>query len=255
LGAPFWICKTNGIVKSCVILGYSNRRREIRTMQKKALGVAISLTVSSPLHANDVSFYGGGSVLYTELENRYKKIPSALLPNDTGEFRGDDSAAALKLFGGARWGVGKGFYGLEFAYEGGQSESEIILFPMNLPSDKSILKDGASFSFSLMGGYEFLQNTYVTGRVGYISTEFDYETSSDSNPVYGSGGDTLSGVQLAIGVEHNFTDTFGMRIEYSVADYSGEIGPVAADGGTTGALAVFDDISRDAISIGIFTTF
>ena len=226
-------------------------------MQKKALATAISLAISSPLFANDVSFYAGGSLLDTKLENKYKQIPTILTPSDNGVFKSDDSATALKIFGGTRWGLGKGFYGLEAAYEDGQSEATVILAPTSLPIFPTAdFKDNNSYSLSFMGGYEIYQNTFLTGRVGYIRTKFDYKVyDSSSTTVVDSGDDTLSGVQIAVGVEYYFTDTFGMRVEYSEADYSDSIGPVNADGGTTGALAEFDDMSRDAISIGIFTNF
>ena len=226
-------------------------------MQKKALTTAISLAISSPLFANDVSFYAGGALLNTTLEVKYKQIPTAMLPNDDGVFESDDSATALKIFGGARWRLSKGFYGLEAAYEDGQSEATVILFPMSMPIfPQADFKDNDSFSLSFMGGYEFYQNTFLTVRVGYIRTNFDYKVyDTSSTTVVDSGDDTLSGIQIAVGVEYYFTDTFGMRVEYSEADYSDSIGPVNADGGFTGALAEFDDIARDAISIGIFTNF
>lgn len=224
-------------------------------MQKKALATAVSLAISPPLFAADLSFYAGGSLLNTKLENKYQQIPTPLLPNDNRVFESDDSATALKLFGGTRWRLSKGFYGLEVAYEDGQSESTAVLFPMTFPTGpKAELKDDSSFSLSFMGGYEFYQNTFLTGRVGYIRTKFDYKVYEFATTVSDSGNDTLSAVQFAVGVEHNFTDSFGMRVEYSKADYSDSIGPVKADG-STGALAVFDDISRDAISIGIFMNF
>ena len=219
-------------------------------MQKKALFVATSLAMGSPAHALDLTYYGGAALQQTTLEASLDFVPTTPSSGNSG----DDTAVGLRLFGGAITRAGPGFYGVEAAFEDGQAEETIKFstFPSPGPGQRGQIQDNRSLSLSFVGGGDLLENARLYGRIGYIQTQFDFRTLSVSGVEVDSKDKTFTDLQYAIGFDYFLSEQFAIRAELSRTDYDDDVGLV---GNVTGDLAEFDDISRDALSIGIFTTF
>ena len=219
-------------------------------MQKKALFVATSLAMGSPAYALDLTYYGGAALQQTTLEASLDFVPTTPSTGNSG----DDTATELRLFGGAITRAGSGFYGVEAALEDGKAEETIKFstFPSAGPGQRGQIQDGRSLSLSVIGGVDLLENARLYGRIGYIRTEFDFKTLSASSVEVDSKNKTFTDLQYAIGFDYFLSDRIAVRAELSRTDYDDKASLV---GNVTGVLAEFDDISRDALSIGIFTTF
>lgn len=218
-------------------------------MQKKALVIATSLAMSSPLHADDLSFYGGGALLRTELDAHFDFESSNPFTGNSA----DDNASTFKLFGGIRKKAGKLFYGAELAFDDGDAKPVGAFSKSGNPKNgqRGEIEEKSSVSISAIGGIGIGTATYLTGRIGYIRTDFDFRTLEGDN-VISSGDETFSDIEFAVGLEHHFTNKIGARVEISKTSYSDDINTV---GTGTGDLVEFDDISRDAVSIGVFAKF
>ena len=219
-------------------------------MKKKALFVATGLAMASPAHALDLSYYAGASIQRTNLEADFDFEPATPSSGTSG----DDSSNGLKLFGGITRKIGRGYVGAELAYEQGRAKIERNFSRFGPPSmgQRGVIEDDRSYSLSFIGGIELQQDTYVFGRIGYARTDFDFETLSSSDVVVDSGDDTFTDTQIALGADFHFTDRIALRVEFSRTRYAEEFELVA---NVTGDIAEIDDVSRDAVSIGIFTTF
>jgi len=219
-------------------------------MQKKALFVATSLAMGSPAYALDLTYYGGAALQRTTLEASLDFVPTTPSSGNTG----DDSASSLRLFGGAVTRAGRGFYGAEIAVEDGQATKSIdfSIFPSPGPNQRGQIDDNGSISLSFIGGIDLNDNARLYGRIGYIRTDFDFRTLSTSSVVVDSKSETFTDLQYAFGFDYFLTDRVAIRAELSRTNYDDNVRLV---GNVTGDLAAFDDISRDALSIGIFSTF
>ena len=219
-------------------------------MQKKALFVATSLAMGSPAHALDLTYYGGAALQRTTLEASLDFVPTTPSSGNSGE----DSADGLRLFGGAITRAGQGFYGAEVAFEDGKAKRTINFstLPSPGPGQRGEIKDDHSISLSVIGGVDLRENARLYGRIGYIRTDLEFRTLSTSGIEVDSKDETFTDLQYAIGFDYFVSDRVAVRAELSRTDYDDDVSLV---GNVTGVLAEFDDISRDAFSIGIFTTF
>lgn len=219
-------------------------------MKKKALFVASGLAMTTPVYAIDLSYYAGAAVQRINLEADFDFKPSTPSSGTSA----DDSTSDLKLFGGITRKIGRGYVGAELAFEQGGAKIERNFSRFGPPSmgQRGVIEDDQSYSLSLIGGIELQQNTYFFGRFGYVQTDFDFETLSSGDAVVDSGDDSFSGRQIALGADFQLSDRITMRVEFSRTHYSDEFELV---GNVTGDIAEIDNVSRDAISIGVFTTF
>jgi len=64
-------------------------------MQKKKMVIAISLAISSPIYASDLSFYAGGAVQNTRLDAHYDRVMSATIIRQNEEGNWDNVKAEL----------------------------------------------------------------------------------------------------------------------------------------------------------------
>lgn len=219
-------------------------------MQKKALVVATSLAMGPPAHALDLTYYGGAALQRTTLEASLDFVPTTPSSGNTG----DDTASALRLFGGAITRSGRGFYGAEIALEDGGAKKtiEFSTIPSPFPGQRGEIEDDRSISLSVIGGFDLQGSGRVYGRIGYIRTDFNFRTLTSGGNGVDSKDETFNDLQYAIGFDYFVSDRVAIRAELSRTNYDDNVGLV---GNVTGDLAEFDDISRDALSIGIFTTF
>lgn len=219
-------------------------------MQKKALFIATGLVMGTPLQAAEMSFYGGAAIQKTTLSAHFDIRPSNPFRGDSDE----DTDIGPRLFGGARWMSGQGiFYGVELAIARGNTKA-VDAFSKVDNSDtgqRGQLEEGRSTGLSVIGGLEITDNTYVTGRIGRVRTEFDFKTL-EGDTVFSSGDETFTGTQFALGLEHHYANGIGVRVEFLKTEYPDDIDTVANG---TGDLARINHITRDALSIGVFTTF
>ena len=218
-------------------------------MQKNALFIATSLAMSGTLHANDLSYYGGAALSRSSLDAHFDFVPS-------NEFTGTsdkESSSSLKLFGGLRIPLAGGFYGGEIAYSGGGANPVGTFSKTGNPvfGQRGDLEDQSSISLSLTGGFALGGNNNLIGRIGYIRTDLEYKTLEGST-VYASGDEAFSGVEVALGLEHRLSEQLGIFFEFSRVNFSDNI---SATANGTGDLADFDDVSRDAFSLGLFSKF
>jgi opacity protein-like surface antigen len=217
-------------------------------MKKKALFIATSMTVSSPLLADDFEFYAGGMLSQVKIDVRVDFQPPRPF---TGTY-GDDSDLSLQLLAGARKPIGRYFYGAEVAYgTGGPKAAAAFVQGNSLTGQRGEIEESSSIGISGVGGFEWTPNLAILGRLGYLRTTFDYQTLEGST-VFADGDESFSDFEIAIGVEYRLSDRLSLRAELSQIDYSDHINDVANG---TGDLARFDDVSRDAISIGVFAKF
>lgn len=219
-------------------------------MQKKVLFVATGLIMSSPVYSAEFTYYAGAALAQTNLEADFDFDPSTPSSGTSG----DDSDRGLRLFGGVTRDLGRGYIGAELAVEDGGSEVERNFSRFGQPNagQRGVIEDDRSYSLSFIGGFELQENTRLYGRIGYVTTEFDYETLSSGDRVVDSGDDTFSAVQYALGADFQVSQTLAVRVEFSSIRYSDDVNLTA---NVTGDLAEFDNIARDAVSIGVFKTF
>jgi len=118
------------------------------------------------------------------------------------------------------------------------------------------LDDNYSVSLSAVGGYRLNPKTHVTGRLGYVNTSFDYTaTGTASGSLSDSGDDRLSGVVLGIGILRQLSSRLSMRAEYRHTEYFDKISTGVAGDPISNNFFEFDDVTRDAFSVGLVLDF
>lgn len=215
-------------------------------MKKRAIVIATSLAFSPAAHASDFVWYGGGAVQRSALSSDFYFTGSSPGLGSSN----DDSDIALKLFGGIRQPSDWGYYGAELALDSGGAEVEGE-FRSGL-AQRGVIEEEQSISLSLVAGVAIRPESHLYGRIGQVRTSFGFESLSSSGARVASDDDDFTDTEFAVGLDHQFTPAVALRLEFAWVDYSDDFEMV---GNVTGDIGKFDDVSRDAISIGIFTTF
>ena len=207
-------------------------------MKKHAIAIATTLALAPAAHASEVEWYGGAALQRSSVDSDFFFAGGSSFGTSAS-----DSDEALKLFGGIRRPTGWGYYGAELGVDSGAAEVE---GSFSGSSQVGVIEEEESISLSLIAGIAIRPRTHLYGRVGVVQTSFDFETSAASDD------DEFTDTELAFGIDHHVTPSVALRFEISRVDYSDDFEMV---GNVTGDIGKFDDVSRDAISIGIFTTF
>lgn len=220
-------------------------------MKLRPVALAIGMVLCMPVQSagRDLVWYGAA-------EADWNRLDSTAYVNDTvirfSVDSIDDSGLGYGLFLGARREYDNTFLGGELGLQDGMRDASGSNFGDPLLS----LEDNYSVSLSAVGGYRINPKTHLTGRLGYVNTSFDY-TAIGITPGYlsDSGDDRLSGVVLGIGILRQLSSRLSIRAEYRHTEYIDDFRTGLAGDPISNNFYEFDDVTRDAFSVGLTLDF
>jgi opacity protein-like surface antigen len=211
-------------------------------MKKQALAMAVTMALSAPVCAQQsgVAWYAGAGLGYDKLSNDLQNLPGGI---PTSSYSDED--IGYGIFGGVKNYVGNWFYGGELGLSGSNAKSVGLSDGFTREGELEVNYD---LSLSARGGYQIVQNIYLTGRIGYVNTDFDYRALIGGTP-FDTGSESLSGWRAGLGFEWFVSPNISLSLEYAHTEYSGDI-ITMPDSTISMQFIGFSDVSRDAFTIG-----
>jgi opacity protein-like surface antigen len=208
--------------------------------QTAAVVTGLAMLTPVPVVAQDWTFYGGGELFVSRLD-------SERLMLNRDQSSADGTGLGLGGFLGLRTGTGPWLFGAELGLELGSAEADGDL----VPGRPAGIEEDYGYVLSLLGGYQVSEPVRLFARLGYTTTRVDFRTAEGST-VYGDGSEDLAGLTVGLGLDYRLSGTLSLRAEYAMTDYDDSIETTV---GSTVEPVVFDDISRDAFTIGVAVDF
>jgi opacity protein-like surface antigen len=162
-----------------------------------------------------------GNAFYTGARFGFQSINADVTLQQVGSDPTNDDWADYAFEGGAFVGwkryVNKWFFGFEVEYMDSKAEVE-----RSASYYRTTFKEGPGFSLSARGGYEFVDDTFVTARVGWIRREYTVADWYSSDYRYARDED-LDGVVFGLGIEYFITSSISILADFRYTEYTDEI--------------------------------
>jgi outer membrane immunogenic protein len=226
-------------------------------MNPVALSISLALCVSTQATRADIAWYGAAEGSWSNLDSDINII-NASSGSTARSGSVDDNAGGAGLFLGIRNETGVHYIGGEIGIESGASDAGGAD-----PGDSNVtlsIEDNYTASLAAVGGYRINPKTHLTGRIGVVSTDFDVAAIGSGTGLGGpylssSDSERLTGLILGIGFSYQLSDRMALRAEYRYTDYLNEASTGQAGDPSSNQFYEFDDITRDAFTLGLRVDF